>query len=945
MEIGHRLGAYEVIARLGEGGMGEVYRARDAKQNRDVAIKVLLPAVANDPDRLARFSREAQVLASLNHPNIAAIYGLEAFRSGGSSPSAEALGAKVEDPPAMALVMELVEGEDLSQRIARGPVPLDEALPIARQIAEALEAAHEQGIIHRDLKPANVKVRPDGTVKVLDFGLAKGRDGVRDPGSEHLADSPTLSIHGTEAGMILGTAAYMSPEQARGHAVDRRADLWSFGVVLHEMLTGTRLFEGTTISDTLAAVLRAEPDWTRLPAETPASLRKLLRRCLEKDRKRRLDSASAARLEIDDALMAPAADTSPIGAAPSPSSARGTRLAWVVAAGLGLAVALLAVPAVRYLREAPPEAPPETRTEITTPVGGDSLSFALSPDGTQIVFVAAGDGSSRLWLRSLGATTARPLAGTDGAAYPFWSPDSRSVGFFAGGQLLRLDVGGGGGAPRRLASAPSGRGGTWNADGVVLFARDNTGPLFRVAAAGGDAAPVTTLDRQGSHRWPVFLPDGRHFVFYAQGGPATGGLHVAALDAGAPIRLTAADTGAVYRPDDAGREEGPGRAEALGGGGWLLWARAGTLVAQRLDPDQHILTGDPVTLADAVAVDESFRSAVSVSATGLVAYRAGGASQRQLIWHDRTGTVLGTLGAPDDSQLLYPSVAPDGRRVAVSRTVQGNTDLWLLEGTRMSRFTFDLESDRQPVWSPDGRRIVFSSERTGTRYLYLKDANGAGPEARLESARTTITAATDWSADGRFLLMSRVDSQAARDLWVQPMTGDQPSWPFLQTPFDERYARFSPDGRWVAYQSNESGRVEIYVRPFKPPSSLGSASGEAPATVSGTPAPAPEGQWQVSTTGGSYPSWQADGQALYFLGPRGELIAAPITVHGTALEPGTPVVLFPTRIVGGGAAGDAGLGRQYDVTRDGRFLINTVLDDATATPITLIMNWRPEGKP
>ncbi len=752
---GARLGPYEVTAQIGVGGMGEVFRATDTNLKRQVAIKVLPASVAADADRLARFQREAEVLAALNHPNIAAIYGLE--KSGAT----------------LALVMELVEGPTLADLIAhaasRTPqaagLALDVVLPIAKQIAEALEAAHEQGIIHRDLKPANIKVRPDGVVKVLDFGLAKAMDqDLKASGPQDLGNSPTLSLHATQAGMILGTAAYMSPEQARGHAVDKRADLWSFGVVLHEMLTGTRLFEGTTISDTLAAVLRAEPDWTRLPAETPASMRKLLRRCLEKDRKRRLDSASAARLEIDDALTAPAADTSTIGAAPSPSSVRSTRLAWVVAAVAVLGAAALAVPAVRHLREAPPDAPPETRVDLVTPAGGDPLAFALSPDGRQLVFVASGDGASRLWLRSLSTTTAQPLPGTEGAQYPFWAPDSRAVAFFADGQLKRLDLGGG--APRALAGASSGRGGSWNADGVLLFAPTSGGPLFRVAAAGGDAAPVTTLDRQGSHRFPVFLPDGRHFLFYAEGGPDTGGIHLGALDAGAPTRLTAADTAGTYLPAGAGRE-----------GGWLLWTRAGTLVARRLDLPRRALTGDPVPLADAVASDGNFnRSAVAVSATGVVAYRAGSASRRQLTWVDRTGKVLGTLGAPDEHILLSPRVAPDGRRVAVQRTVQGNTDLWLLDGARTSRLTFDAGGDRVPIWSPDGRRIVFDSDRTGVRDLYGKDASGAGVEARLvASAQPKF--ATDWSADGRF----------------------------------------SPDGRWVAYQSNASGRPEIYVRPWTPP--------------------------------------------------------------------------------------------------------------------------------
>ena len=882
--------------------MGEVYRAKDSTLKREVALKVLRADVAKDRERLARFQREAEVLASLNHPHIAQIYGLE--RAGDT----------------FALVMELVEGEDLAQRIARGAIPLDEALPIARQIAEALEAAHDHGIIHRDLKPANIKVRPDGTVKVLDFGLAKAVEPTA-ASSATAMNSPTLSIHATQDGIILGSAAYMSPEQARGHAVDRRSDLWSFGVVLHEMLTGTPLFEGATRSDSLAAVLRATPDWTGLPADTSATLRRLLRRCLEKDRKHRLDSAAAARLEIDDALRAPGPEESFAPVATS-RSARGSRLAWVVAAAALLGMVALAVMLVRQLRDAAaPTVPIETRTEIATPSSSDFVSVALSPDGRHIVFVAGGTGPQRLWLRPLGDTTAQPLAGTEGAQHPFWSPDNRSIAFFANGQLMRIDLGGG--PPRVLAPAQGGgRGGTWNEDGVLVFAPTAGGPLFRVGADGGNAVAVTTLERQASHRWPVFLPDGQHFVFYAQGGPDTGGLHLATLDGGTPTRLTAADTAGTYLPAAAGRD-----------GGWLLWTRGATLQAQRLDLTRRALTGDPVTLTDAVAYDpDIFRSAVTSSATGLVAYRTGIASRRQLNWVDQRGKVLATQGPPDESNLRDPRIAPDGRRVAVQRTVQGNTDLWLLDGARATRLTFDAGVDRFLVWSPDGSRIVFDSNRTGVRDLYQKEASGAGVETRLVTSSQTKTA-TDWSADGRFLLFTSFDPQTAGNLWAQEMdassgtvrAGSAPGT-VLVTTFDERWGQFSPDNRWVAYQSNESGRAEIYVRPWVPPAR------EAAST--------PGAQWQVSTAGGVTPVWRSDGQVLHFIGADGSMMMAPLNARGAALDPGIPVALFPTRIVGGSV--DGSLGPQYDVTRDGRFLINTILDDAVATPITLLQNWQPK---
>jgi Tol biopolymer transport system component len=898
LTLGTRLGVYEVTTQIGEGGMGQVYRARDTKLNRDVALKVLPDSFANDPDRLARFTREAQTLASLNHPNIAHIHGLE-----------ESNGVR-------ALVMELVEGEDLSQRIARGAIPLDEALPIAKQIVEALEAAHEQGIIHRDLKPANIKVRADGTVKVLDFGLAKAMEPTAGS-SPSMSMSPTITTPAmTQAGMIMGTAAYMSPEQAKGKTVDKRADIWAFGCVLYEMLSGRPPFTGETVSETLADVMKSEPPWKALPASVPANLSTVIRRCLVKDPRQRIRDIGDVRLALEGAFETAAPQT-------TPSSAKGGRLVWMtsLAAVAVLGIIALAIPALRHLRETPPPAPPETRVEIVTPATDQPTMFALSPDGRQIVFVASGDGAPRLWLRSLATTTAQPLAGTEGAIYPFWSPDSRSIGFFAGNALKRLDLGGS--APQTLAPVTAGRGGTWNADGVIVFAPIGNGsPLMRVSATGGAAVAVTTLGpQQLGHRWPHFLPGGRRFLFYVRGAPDPAGIYLGALDGSAPIRLVPAESAGVYLPS-----------------GWLLWVRAGTLVAQRLDVAQAALTGEPVTLADGVAVDGFGKSTLSVAATGLVAYRTGGGSQRQLAWFDRSGTARGTVGDADGSNLLGPRVSPDGHRVAAARTVQGNTDLWLLDGARTSRLTFDAAADDSPLWSPDGTRIVFRSRRTGigTGDLYQKLTSGAGVEERLV-ASDQVKVPTSWSADGRFLLYFSIDPQTATDLWVVPMTGARTPSVFLKTPFVENDGAFSPDGRWVAYFSNESGRDEIYVRPFVPPgaaSTLRLRSGQA--------AQAAGGQWQVSTAGGIYPVWRPDGKELYYLNPAGAMMAAPITVNGSTLAPGAPAVLFPTRIAGGGV--NTQQGRQYDVAPDGRFLINTVLDDAATPPITLLMNWRPEAK-
>ncbi len=886
---GTRLGAFEVTALLGVGGMGQVYRATDTTLGRQVAIKILPDTFASDPERVARFEREAKTLASLNHPNIAAIYGFEKSTS------------------LHALVMELVEGEDLSQRIARGAIPLDEALPIAKQIAEALEAAHEQGVIHRDLKPANLKVRIDGTVKVLDFGLAKAMDPVAESSAAAM-ETPTITSPAmTMRGMILGTAAYMAPEQAKGKPVDRRADVWAFGAVLYEMLTGQRAFKGEDTTDTIAAVVSKEPDWSALPVNTPAAIRKLLRRCLEKDRRRRLADAADARLEIEDAMAAPLALDGAITTG-APSSPARARLAWSVAMVSVVAATALAVPALRHLRETPPPAPAETRLEISTPGTDSPASFALSPDGRQIVFAASGDGPSRLWLRSLSTTTAQPLAGTEGATLPFWSSDGRSLGFFAGGALKRLDLEGG--APQTLAPATSARGGTWNEDGVILFAPSTSGPLMRVSASGGAATAVTTLGpQQQRHSRPGFLPDGR-FLFDVGGAAAVAGIYAGTLDGSPPIGLS----------------NGPGGAAAFHASGSLLWLRAGTLMGQRFDLSKTSLVGEPVTVADGVA-------GVSVAATGLVAYRTAAISRRQLTWVDRSGTARGTAGDVDGS-LLNPRVSPDGRRVVVDRSVQGNRDLWLLDGVRTSRFTFDAAIDMRPAWSPDGTRIVFSSNRTGRLDLYEKLTSGAGVEERLVGSDQTKNP-TSWSADGRFLLFHSLDPQTDLDLWVVPMAlrpstdaSDRTPSVVLKTPARELQGVFSPDGRWVAYMSGESGRNEIYVRPFGPPSRAASAD-------------KPGGQWQVSTAGGIMPAWRPDGKELYFLNPEGAMMAAAIAVTGTTLEPGAPALLFSTRVVGGGV--DAVQGRQYDVAPDGRFLINTELDSA-AVPITVLMNWSPDAK-
>jgi Tol biopolymer transport system component len=568
---------------------------------------------------------------------------------------------------------------------------------------------------------------------------------------------------------------------------------------------------------------------------------------------------------------------------------------------LGIAAALLAVPAFRYLRLTPP---PETRTEIVTPATDQPVSFALSPDGRQIVFVASGDGASRLWVRSLGATTAQPLAGTESAIFPFWSPDSRSIGFFSDGALKRLDLSGG--APQNLAPAPGGSGGTWNAEGVILFAPSQSGPLMRLSATGGAAVAASTdMAKQIGHYWPFFLPDGHRFLFTALGSPDTVGIYLGDLSGGTPTRLTNTFSPAEYLPN-----------------GWMLWVRNGALVTQRLDVAKSALTGAPVTLANGISV-------AYVSATGLIAYRTGAASQMQLTWFDRSGAARGNVNRPG-GVIEIPRVAPDGRRVVVSLNSGGPSNIWLLDGSRISPLTSGTINNYFGMWSPDGTRIVFGSNRSGGFDLYEKLVNGAVGDEQplLTSGQVKVSGTpTNWSPDGRYLLYFSSDPGPNTDLWVLPMTGPRKPFPFLQSTFTKSWGVFSPDGRWVAYQSNESGRNEIYVRPFHPPGAKDSDAASAAV------------QWQVSTAGGVAATWRPDGKEIDYIDSSGAMMAALITVNGATLVAGTPAKLFQTKILGGG---ETPSGREYDVAPDGRFLINTVVNSAAA-PITLIQNWNPDS--
>jgi serine/threonine protein kinase/Tol biopolymer transport system component len=864
LTAGALLGPYEIGARIGVGGMGEVYRATDTNLGREVAIKVLPDTFATDAERLARFDREAKTLAALNHPNIAHIYGLE--RADGR----------------IALVMELVGGETLADRITHGALHVDEALPIAKQLVEALEAAHDQGIVHRDLKPANIKVRADGTVKVLDFGLAK----VLEPATAAVdaSQSPTITSPAmTGLGMILGTAAYMSPEQVRGRPADKRSDIWSFGCVIYEMLTGRPAFARETVSETIAAILENEPEWTALRS-TPAALQTLLRWCLTKNPRNRLQAIGDARHLLAEEQLTAVVDL-------ARNSSRSARVAWVF-----LAVTLIGLAAVSwlYFGSRPLEAP-ETRVDIVTGATSDPFSLALSPNGRWIAFVATSDGVQRLWLRSLDRATAQPLSGTEGAGFPFWSPDSRAVGFWADGKLKRINVEGGS-AQTITDAAP--RGGAWNADGSIVFAPRALGPLFVVRASGGEIKQVTRLDdQQSSHRFPHFLADGRQFLFYAQGTPATAGIYLGSLDGAPPKRLAASDAAGAYVPD-----------------GWLLFVRSGSLLAQQLDVPQGRLTGDPVTVADSIAFDPYRQaSALSVSAAGLIGYRSAAATRLQLTWFDRAGKILDTVGSPDDNAPVAPRISPDGSRVAVFRTVQQNTDIWILDKDRIARFTFDPSLDRFPIWSPDHTQILFQSTRQYPNDLYKK-ATSLVSDEELVVGSDQDKRPTDWSPDGRFISYWSTDPETSNDIWILPLGAGKRPLAFLKTPADERGLMFSRNGRWVAYYSNASGRYEVYVRPF----------------------PGPGVERQISTVGGVYPVWAPHDSELYYLALDGTMMAASISVAGGTLQPGRVQPLFTTRMYG---SADPNVGLNYDVSADGRFLINRVLDDAV--PITLVQNWKP----
>jgi eukaryotic-like serine/threonine-protein kinase len=871
---GARLGPYEVISPLGAGGMGEVYRAKDTRLDREVAVKVLSEHLSASDELRSRFEREAKAISSLAHPHICTLF--DVGREGETD----------------YLVMELLEGESLSDRLEKGPLPIEQVLKLGIQIADALEKAHGAGIVHRDLKPGNIFVTERG-VKLLDFGLAKLHAATTQSSATQLGVLPTeqLSAPLTSAGMILGTFQYMSPEQFEGKESDARSDIFALGCVLYEMATGKKAFSGASQASLIGSIMHSSPPpVSSLAALTPPALDRVIATCLEKDPKNRWHTAHDVRLQL--AWIAEGGSQIGLPAPVASHRKNRERLAWGLAALLAVAVAALAVGFVRRT----PVAPEVVRFQVPQPAKLPVVgSPKLSPDGRYLAFNATDEqGTTRLWVRAMNALEAQPLPGTEGTERPFWSPDSRFLGFFADGKLKKVEVTGG--PPQTICDAPTGADGTWGEDGSILYDGRGSDPIMKVAASGG--VPVPLITGTGESRglavgWPQILPGGERFLYVDLGGEKPGIL-ISDLDGGNRQLVVDGLSRVEYAPP-----------------GYLLFVREATLVAQRFDPDRGVLSGEPVPVAEGLGTDAVGLADFSASRTGVLAYRAGQAGQGQFVWLDRRGERVETASEPGN--FSNSTLSPDGRWLAYQVSTSNGSDLWVRDLKRgvSSRFTFEEGAEASPVFTRDGRRLIFLLVPAAGNSRIVSRALDRTGEDQVLVDDAQLKAPAQLTPDGRALIYLARQEGATWDIWVQPLDGSGPARPFVASPFWNTRPRIAPSGRWLAFQSDESGQPEIYVVAF----------------------PGPGGRWQISTRGGSEPHWSPDGKELFYLSPENRLMRVEID-SGAAFEAGVPEPLFAVTLE------QKNIRNRLLISPDGeRFLALAPMGEQGAPPTTVILNW------